>query len=107
MTPMKSVRITFLAALLLLTPAAFTPSQAHTMDAPPAGAPKSAALVSFDSLKTLAGEWEGIADVPGVPEMSGAKMHVSMRVTSRGHTLVHELQAAGTPLDPTKYDHPV
>ena len=30
-----------------------------------------------------------------------------MRVTSRGNTLVHELQEAGTPLDATKYDHPV
>ena len=34
-------------------------------------------------------------------------MHVSMRVTSRGNALVHELQEAGTPLDATKYDHPV
>ena len=34
-------------------------------------------------------------------------MHVSMRVTSRGNALVHEMQEAGTPLDATKYDHPV
>jgi hypothetical protein len=26
---------------------------------------------------------------------------------SRGHTLVHELQEGGTPLDPAKYDPPV
>jgi hypothetical protein len=30
-----------------------------------------------------------------------------MRVTSRGNVLVHEFQEAGTPLDATKYDHPV
>ncbi len=30
-----------------------------------------------------------------------------MRVTSRGNALVHEGQEANTPLDPTKYDHPV
>jgi len=30
-----------------------------------------------------------------------------MRVTSRGNALVHEMQEAGSPLDPTKYDHPV
>jgi hypothetical protein len=30
-----------------------------------------------------------------------------MRVTSRGNALVHELQEANTPFDPTKYDHPV
>ena len=34
-------------------------------------------------------------------------LHVSLRVTSRGNVLVHEFQEAGTPLDPTKYDHPV
>ncbi len=34
-------------------------------------------------------------------------MHLSLRVTSRGNALVHELQEAGTPLDATKYDHPV
>ncbi|PYS96074.1 MAG: hypothetical protein DMF50_06065 [Acidobacteria bacterium] len=34
-------------------------------------------------------------------------MHVSLRVASRGNALVHELQEAGTPLDATKYDHPV
>ena len=36
-----------------------------------------------------------------------ANLHVSMRVTSRGHAIVHELQESGTPLDPKKYDHPV
>jgi len=51
---------------------------------------------------------EGPVTVPEVPEMSGGKpMHASMRVTSRGHVLVHEFQEAGTPLDATKYDHPV
>jgi hypothetical protein len=78
------------------------------MDAPKAAAPKSDAQISFDSMKSLAGEWEGPVAVPEVPEMSNGKpIHVSMRVTSRGHTLVHELQEAGTPLDATKYDHPV
>ena len=39
---------------------------------------------SFATLKTLAGEWEGPATVAGSPEMSGAKMHLTIRVTSRG-----------------------
>jgi hypothetical protein len=67
----------------------------------------SEAEKSFTTLKTLAGEWEGIATVPDAPEMSGAKMHLSLRVTSRGNAVVHEMQEAGTPLDATKYDHPV
>ncbi|MFY9744190.1 MAG: hypothetical protein WA252_17470 [Candidatus Sulfotelmatobacter sp.] len=62
----------------------------------------------FDSLKTLAGDWEGpVTVVPPQPDMSDGKLHVSMRVTSRGNALVHEMQESGTPLDPTKYDHPV
>jgi uncharacterized protein YdeI (BOF family) len=68
---------------------------------------QSDAQKSFVQLKTLAGEWEGIATVPDAPEMSGAKMHISLRVTSRGNALVHEMQEAGTPLDATKYDHPL
>src|SRR5580698_2165961 len=67
----------------------------------------SEAEKSFTTLKSLAGEWEGPATVAEMPEMSGGKMHISLRVTSRGHLLVHEMQEAGTPLDATKYDHPV
>jgi hypothetical protein len=67
----------------------------------------SEAQKSFATLKSLAGEWEGAVTVPDAPEMSGSKTHLSLRVTSRGNTLVHEFQEAGTPLDATKYDHPV
>ncbi len=64
---------------------------------------------SFDKLKTLAGGWEGpVTITPAMPEMSTDKpVHVSLRVTSRGNALVHEMQEAGTIEDPTKYDHPV
>jgi hypothetical protein len=91
----------------------FAQSEAHKMDMPKTAAPKSEAQISFDSLKALAGEWEGAVSTD-MSEAMKARMgansnqiHVSMRVTSRGHTLVHELQEAGTPLDATKYDHPV
>lgn len=64
---------------------------------------------SFEAMKTLAGEWEGPVEVvPPQPEMSSDKpLHVSMRVTSRGNALVHEMQESGVALDPTRYDHPV
>lgn len=70
---------------------------------------QSDAQKSFDNLKTLAGGWEGPVTMdPPTPEMSpGTTVHISLRVTSRGNALVHEMQAAGTPLDATKYDHPV
>ena len=64
---------------------------------------------SFDQLKTLAGSWEGpvTVDPPQPGWSSGKPVHISMRITSRGNALVHEIQEAGTPDDPTKYDHPV
>ena len=72
-------------------------------------APKSDAQKSFDSMKTLAGNWEGAVTVdPPQPDMDNGKpIHITMRVTSRGNALVHEMQEAGTPLDFAKYDHPV
>ena len=70
---------------------------------------QSDAQKSFDTMKSLAGKWEGAVTVdPPQPDMSDGKpLHISMRVTSRGNALVHEMQETGTPLDPTKYDHPV
>jgi hypothetical protein len=59
-------------------------------------------------LKSLAGEWEGIVSVnPPIKEFGDTKLHVTMRVTSRGNTITHEFQKADTPLDWTKYDHPI
>jgi hypothetical protein len=109
-------RIAVSVVFVLLAAAAFAQSDAQKSSAAPvlSEATKSAvapapteAQKSFTTLKSLAGEWEGPATVAEMPEMSGGKLHISMRVTSRGNVLVHELQEAGTPLDATKYDHPV
>jgi hypothetical protein len=92
---MKSLGVLLSLAVLSLATAAFAQSDAQK---------------SFNNLKTLGGEWEGLVTVnPPMPGMTGdnANLHVSMRVTSRGNAIVHELQEAGTPLDPHKYDHPV
>jgi hypothetical protein len=93
------------AVLLSLSALAFAQSEPQKSSVVPV---PSAAQKSFATMKTLAGDWEGPVSVAEMPEMSGGKpMHLSLRVTSRGHTLVHEFQEAGTPLDATKYDHPV
>jgi hypothetical protein len=100
---MKS-RIALSAVFVLLAAAAFAQSDVQKSSVAPA---PSEGQKSFNTMKSLAGEWEGPATVAEMPEMSNGKLHVSMRVTSRGNALVHELQEAGTPLDATKYDHPV
>src|SRR5947209_12098374 len=38
---------------------------------------------------------------------NGVIGQVTLRVTSRGNALVHEMSEAGKPDDPTRYDHPV
>jgi hypothetical protein len=105
---MKSLRIMLSIAVLSLSAVAFAQADAHK-HAAQSDAPKSDAQKSFDKLKTLAGTWHAtITTDPPVKEMgNGAIGDVSLRVTSRGNALVHEMGESGKPDDPTKYDHPV
>jgi hypothetical protein len=92
---MKFLRLTLsVVALMLLSTVAFAQSDAQK---------------SFDKLKTLAGSWEAhVTLMPPQPEMAdGALMQVSLRVTSRGNALAHEMREAGKPDDPNHYDHPL
>src|SRR5260370_40093316 len=107
---MKSLRCVLSVALLSLSTVVFAQSDTKMSDAQKSSlAPvPSEAQKSFTTMKSLAGEWEGPVTVPEMPQMSGGKpTHLSLRVTSRGNVLVHEMQGAGTPLDAAKYDHPV
>lgn len=118
---MKSVHAALSVLLLALTTAAFAQSdqdkhatdnaQAAKADPPKPKAPKTEAQLTFEEMRSLAGEWEGLVTTdPVIPEWNNgkpAKLHVTMRVTSRGNLLVHEFQEAGTALDWMKYDHPV
>jgi hypothetical protein len=103
---MKSQRLllpaVLLSALLSVSAGAFAQSDAQKP------APKSDAQKSFDQLKTLAGTWQAsVTTDPPMKDMGeGAITKVSLRVTSRGNALVHEMnEGAGD--DPTRYDHPV
>lgn len=70
---------------------------------------KSDAQRSFDAMKALAGNWTGpvTVDPPQADTKMDKPIHVSLRVTSRGNAIVHEMQEDGAPLDATKADHPV
>src|SRR5580698_10193691 len=62
---------------------------------------QSDAQKSFDKLKTLAGSWEGhITTFPPQAEIEGKHMQVSLRVTSMGNAMVHEMTGEGRPDDP-------
>ncbi len=53
---------------------------------------QSAAQKSFEQLKGLAGSWEATMD--------GQPIHVSLRVTSMGNALMHEMSKGASPEDP-------
>ena len=114
---MKSLRTLLSIALLSVSVMAFAQSGAHNHaaqsdaqkpDAAKPDTPKSDAQKSFDQLKTLAGAWHATVTMdPPMKEMGDGKtVDVSLRVTSRGNALVHEMGETGKD-DPTKYDHPV
>src|SRR5208282_2782161 len=77
MRSMSMKRLLLAVVLLGLSAAAFAQSDAQK---------------SFDNLKNLAGSWEGSVD--------GKAMHVSLRVTSMGNALMHEMSMAGRSDDP-------
>jgi hypothetical protein len=81
---MKSLSLKLSVVLMSLCTVAFAQSDAQK---------------SFDQLKTLAGSWEGKISVPGTP-MDGKATHVTLRVTSMGNALMHEMTGAGRPDDP-------
>ena len=78
---MKSRRLGLFLVLLLISTAALAQSPAQK---------------SFDQLKSLAGSWEG--------SMDGQALQVSLRATSRGNALLHEMKGAG-PDDPITLFH--
>ena len=91
---MRSLRVSIPVLLLSLSLGAYAQSDAQK---------------SFTFMKTLAGTWQGAVtiDPPQHDMGNGKPTQVTMRVTSRGNALVHEMSEAGAPQDPTKYDHPV
>ena len=72
--------------LLLLSTGAFAQSDAQK---------------SFDKLKALSGVWEGkvTTDMPVAASIQNSLMHVTLRTTSRGNALLHEMTSSG-PDDP-------
>jgi hypothetical protein len=62
---------------------------------------ESDARATFDKMKALAGEWEGVVTtVPKAPEIDGMAAKVTIRVTSRGNAVLHEMKMEKLPDDP-------
>ena len=104
---MKTLRLMLFVVLMALSTMAFAQHDAQKSDAQKAdvqqsNVQKSDAQKAFDKLKTLAGSWVGqLTTFPQEPSVEGKLAQFALRVTSRGHALVHELSVSGIP------DHPV
>jgi hypothetical protein len=96
---MKSLRLALIVVLVSVPTIAVAQPATHTAanDAAPSESQKA-----FDQLKTLAGSWVGqLTTFPEAPSASGRFVQFSLRVTSMGHALVHEMSVSG------RSDHPV
>jgi hypothetical protein len=88
---MRSLRLVLAVVLMSLSTLAFAQSDAQ----------KSDAQKSFDQLKTLAGSWEGMLKTyPPTPEADGKHAQVTLRVTSMGNAIMHEMKMEGRQDDP-------
>jgi hypothetical protein len=85
-------RIALSAVFLLMVATAFAADMAAT---------QSDAQKSFDQLKTLAGSWEGrVTSIPSDPDIENKHVQASLRVTSMGNAIVHEMRGEGRADDP-------
>jgi len=83
---MKSLRLVLPVVLMSFATVAFAQSDAQK---------------SFDKMKAMAGSWEGhVTTFPQQGEIEGKLMKVSLRVTSMGNALMHEMTGGGRPDDP-------
>lgn len=93
---MKSLRFTLPVVLLSLATVAWA-----QMDMPKSDATTSDAQKSFQQLKTLAGTWKGqVTTFPPQADLEGKPVIATLRVTSMGHTLMHEMTGSGRADDP-------
>lgn len=90
-----------LALLLLALPASGPALAQPAHDSPPEPA-ATGAQAAFEKLKSLAGTYVGQLRLDNPDDQFDGRFgHFTLRVTSRGNALVHELSLAGIP------DHPV
>ena len=95
---MKHFRLMLAVFMLSIPTLAF--AQSDTMSGMKS-ATQSDAQKSFEQLKTLAGSWEGrFSTVPPRAQVEGKVARVSLRVTSMGNAMVHEMTGEGRPDDP-------
>ena len=78
--------------IILVAAAAVVLPQEMPMPMPKTAGPQSDAQKAFEKLKTLAGSWQG--------SVMGMSVQATIRVTSRGNAILHEMTSSGSPDNP-------
>jgi len=78
--------------IILVATAAVALPQQMQMPMPKTSGPQSDAQKAFEKMKTLAGSWEGT--------YMGRSAKMTIRVTSTGNAILHEMTSPGRPDDP-------
>ena len=105
---MTLVRVTLAVMVISLSGLVFAQSEAQKPGTQKSADKQSDSQKAFEKLKALAGSWEGkFTTVPKMEDMGDGATVITMRVTSRGNALVHEITDPAKPDDPTRYDHPL
>jgi hypothetical protein len=107
---MKATFLVVCAVVLCAPTIALPQSATRKPDDQKGGAPQASAELAFTRLKTLAGNWKGSAKMGMGPQAAAetAPVRVSLRVTSGGDALLHEMVPEGRATDPTNgADDPV
>ena len=99
---MKYLRFLLAVVLMSVSTVAFAQSAAPTA---PAVDTQSDSQKAFAQLKTLAGNWTGQAAMGPEFGMESAPVHVSLRVTSGGAAIMHEMTPEGASIDTKSGDN--
>lgn len=102
----KSTARTFLPLIVATLFAPQLSAQSHDHPAATADSASTAeAQKAFSLIKTLSGGWQGQLVEPKTK--LNVTMDVTLRVTSRGNSVVHEMKSGEATDNPVKNDHPV
>jgi hypothetical protein len=100
---MKAISFVTCALALCVSTIALSQSETHKPDGQKPDAQQASAQLAFARLKTLAGNWKGQAAMGPQPGMN-ATVRVSLRVTSGGDALMHEMVPEGRSDAPSRGD---
>src|ERR1700761_335745 len=84
---MKALRVVFCGVLIAICSVAFGQTNGQK---------------SFDEMKALTGAWQGSVTLPpdAGHEMAGKTVQVTLRTTSSGNAILHEMKSEGAKDDP-------